>query len=43
MEFSHGSMLKNPPANTGDTGNMGLIPWTEIFPGEENGNPLKHS
>ena len=30
-------MAKNPPANAGDTGDVGLIP------GEGNGNPLQCS
>ena len=34
---SGGSVVKNTPANTGDTGS---IPGLERFPGEENGNPL---
>ena len=33
-------MVKNLPANVGD---MGLIPGSERFPGEENGNPLQYS
>ena len=33
-------MLKNPPVNAGDTGDMGSIPGLDGFPGEENGNPL---
>ena len=36
-------MVKNPPANAGDTGDMGLIPRSERYPGEENGNPLQYS
>ena len=38
-----GSVVKNPPANAGAAGNMGLIPEYRIFPGEENGNPLQDS
>ena len=34
-----GSVVKNPPANAGAAGNMGLIPEYRIFPGEQNGNP----
>ena len=34
------SVVKNPPANTGD---KGLIPGSGIFPGEGNGNPLQCS
>ena len=33
-------MVKNPPANTGDTGS---IPGLGRFPGEGNGNPLQYS
>ena len=33
-------MIKNLPANTGDAGDMGLIPKLGRFPGEVNGNPL---
>ena len=37
---SGGSMVKNPPANTGDAGS---IPGLGRFPGEGNGNPLQCS
>ena len=40
MGFPHGSVVKNPPANAGDTG---LIPGSGRFPGEENGNPRQYS
>ena len=33
-------MVKNPPANAGDTG---LIPRSGRSPGEGNGNPLQYS
>ena len=33
-------MVKNPPANAGDTG---LIPGSGKSPGEANGNPLQYS
>ena len=33
-------MVKNPPANTGDSGS---IPGSGKFPGEGNGNPLQYS
>ena len=33
-------MIKNLPANVGD---MGSIPGSGRFPGEENDNPLQHS
>ena len=39
QSFSGGSAVKNPPANTGDTG----IPGSERSPGEGNGNPLQYS
>ena len=35
-----GSVLKNPPANAGDTGS---IPGSERSPGVGNGNPLQYS
>ena len=35
-----GSVLKNPPANSGD---MDLIPWLERSLGEVNGNPFQCS
>ena len=38
-----GLVVKNPPANAGATGNMGLIPEYRIFSGEENSNPLQYS
>ena len=39
MGFPGGSVVKNPPANTGDAGS---IPGPGRFPGEGNGNPLQH-
>ena len=36
-------MVKNPPANAGDAGDMGLIPGSGISPGGEHGNPLQYS
>ena len=35
-----GSVVKNPPANAGDTGS---IPGLGRSPGEENGTPLQYS
>ena len=35
-------MVKNLPANTGDTGDVGLIPGSRS-PGEGNGNPFQYS
>ena len=36
-------MVKNPPANSGDTGDAVLIPGSGRPPGEGNGNPLQYS
>ena len=41
--FPGGSVVKNPPANAGDTGDVGLIPGSGKSPGEENGNRLRYS
>ena len=38
--FPGGSVVKNPPANAGDTGS---IPGSGKSPGEGNGNPLQYS
>ena len=35
-------MVKNPPANAGDTRNLGLIQEWGRYPGEGNGNPLQY-
>ena len=35
--------IKNPPANAGDKGDMGLIPGLGRSPGEGYGNPLQYS
>ena len=40
MGFPGVSVVKNLPANAGDTG---LIPGSARFPGEGNGNPLQYS
>ena len=40
MGFPGGSVVKNLPANAGDTV---LIPGSGRSPGEQNGNPLQHS
>ena len=32
-------LVKNPPANAGDTGDVGLIPGSERSLGVGNGNP----
>ena len=36
-------MIKNPPANAEDTGDVGSIPGSGRTPGEGNGNPLQYS
>ena len=36
-------MVKNPPANAGDTGNVGLIPGSGRSPGGGHGNSLQYS
>ena len=35
--------VKNPPARTADTGDVGSIPGWGRSPGEGNGNPLQYS
>ena len=35
-------VLKNPPANAGNIRDMGSIPGSGKFPGEEHGNPLQY-
>ena len=35
-------MVKNPPANAGDTRDAGSIPGWERYPGEGHGNPLRY-
>ena len=39
-DFPGGSVVKNPPANAGDTGS---IPGLGRYCGEGNGNPLQYS
>ena len=41
MGFPGGSVVKTP--NTGDTGDMSLIPGSGRSPAEENGNSLQYS
>ena len=43
MGFSGGSEINNPPANAGDTRDMGSIPGLGRFPGEGNDSPLQYS
>ena len=40
MGFPGGSMVKNPPASTGD---LGSTPGLGRSPAEGNGNPLQYS
>jgi len=42
MGFPSGSVVKNPLANTGDTGDAGLIPQLGRSPGGKNGNLLHY-
>ena len=41
--FPGGAIVKNPPANVEDKGNMDLIPGLGRSLGEGNGNPLQYS
>ena len=43
MDFPGGAVVKNLPANAGDSGDMGSIPGSGRFHGEGNGNPLEYS
>ena len=36
-------VVKNPPANTGDIRDKGLIPGSGRYPGGGHGNPLQYS
>ena len=36
-------MVKNPPANAGDIGDLALIPGSGRSPGGRSGNPLQYS
>ena len=37
------AVIKNLPANTGDAGDMGMIPGSGRTSGVKNGNPLQFS
>ena len=37
------SVVKNPPANAGGAGDLGLIPGSGRSPGGGHGNPLQYS
>ena len=41
--FPGGSVVKNLPANAGDTRDMDLIPGLRRSPGGERGSPLQYS
>ena len=43
MGFPGGSVVKNPPASAGDTGNMDSIPGLGRSLGGGNGSPLQYS
>ena len=43
LGFPSGSVVKNLPANAGDTRNTGLIPGLVRDPGVGNGNSLQYS
>ena len=42
-DFPGDAVVRNPPANVGDAGDIGLSPGSERAPGVENGNPLQYS
>ena len=41
--FSGGSVIKNPPANAGDTGDLGSVSVLGKSPGGGHGDPLQYS
>jgi len=41
--FPGGTVVKNLPANAGDTGDMGSIPGSGRSPGGGHGSPLQYS
>ena len=43
LGFPGDSVVKNPTANAGDTGDAGLIPGSGRSPGGGNNNPLQYS
>ena len=43
MGLPGSAVVKNPPANAQDTGDMGLIPGLKRSVGGGNGNPLQYS
>ena len=42
VNFPGVSVVRNPSANAGATGDAGLIPGSRRSPGEGNGNPLQY-
>ena len=42
MGFPRVTLVENPPANAGDTGDVGLISGSGRSPGVGNSNPLQH-
>ena len=42
-DLNSGSVVKNPPANAGNTGNMGSVPGLGRSPAGGNGNPFQYS
>ena len=43
MGFPGGAVVKNLPANAGDTGDVGSVPGSGRSPGVGNGNLLQYS
>ena len=43
MDFLRGSVVKNPPADAGDSGDTVSIPGSGKSPGQGNDNPLQYS
>ena len=43
IRFPGGSVVNNPPTNSGDSRHLGLIPGSGRSPGLGNGNPLQYS
>ena len=43
VDFPGGIVVKNPPANAGNSGDVDFIPELERSPEGGNGNPLQYS
>ena len=41
--YGSGGEVKNPPANSGNTGEVGSFPGLRRSPGGGNGNPLQYN